>query len=648
MPQPRLPELTPRAVVLGLALSVVMGAANVYLGLKAGMTVSASIPAAVMARLILRPSDRGSSMLEANQVQTTASAGESLAAGIIFTMPALVMIGYWQSFEYATVTLVALTGGLLGVLFMIPMRRVFIVNNPDLPYPEGIACAAVLRAGQDRAEANGRPSIKSDPEARPLIIGGLVGALFKLLTGFFGIVKGSVETAFFAAGPGAASRVFFLGADISPMLVAVGLIVRLNVAVLLFLGGALAWLIAIPILGVQGAPSTDPIEAAVHVWSTQVRYIGVGAMVVGGVSSIFNVRQGLEAAIAELGQHFRFDRKKRSRSEDSPGRPLDETDRDLPSLVIVGLIAFSVVLLVGVYYSFTQSVGITLLTTLVMFLASFFFTAVASYIVGLVGNSNSPVSGMTITAVLLTGGLLYLAGYSGLNGMVATLGVAAVVCCVACTAGDTCNDLKAGSLLGAAPFRQQIMQMLGIAVAALAMSPVLQLLHENTPGQIGGRNLPAPQASLFASLARGFAGEGHLPWDMVAIGLGVGIVILAVDAGLRRMKSGFRAHLMPIAVGIYLPFGISVPILAGGLIAHFATRRMPPQQADTSLHRGILFGSGTIAGESLMGVGLAGLTALGLQRYRGQFPDWLVNTTTLLLAIFGLFLFVRYSRQKSG
>jgi putative OPT family oligopeptide transporter len=578
-------EITLRVVVLGLLLAVVMGAANVYVGLKAGMTVSASIPAAVVAMLLFRTLFSNSSILEANQVQTCASAGESLAAGIIFTMPALVMIGYWGSFDFWSVTCIAMTGGLLGILFMIPMRKVFVADNDELPYPEGVACAAVLEAGQQHAPGG---------EGRRLVLGGLLGAVFALGAKLFGVFSATLEAAAVYS-----SRTFYFGGDLSPMLVAVGFIVRLHIAVLIFLGGALSWLIAIPLYG--GGDANDAVEGAYAIWSSQIRFVGVGAMVVAGLASLFSVRRGLVAAVTEL------------RSSLDGARELHDHQRDIPApaILVIGLLC--VVSLALVNYHFTGGVGITLLATTVMLLMGFFFTAVASYIVGLVGNSNSPVSGMTITAVLVAGGLLWLFNYSGMDAMVATLGIAAIVCCVACTSGDVCNDLKTGSLVGAAPYRQQMMQIAGVMVAALVMAPVLTLLHENTPGGIGGRELAAPQASLFAALARGFAGNGTLPWNMIGYGVAVGIMILGVDWYLRLLGMKFRAHLMPIAVGMYLPFGLAVPILIGGLIAYFHTRGRDQAEHTRALHGGVLFSSGVIAGEALMSVGLACMAALGIQ-----------------------------------
>lgn len=330
-------ELTPRVLVLGLLLSVVMGAANVYVGLKAGMTVSASIPAAVMAMLLFRMLFRNSTIREANQVQTCASAGESLAAGIIFTMPALIIIEFWDSFNFWTVTIVAFTGGLLGILFMIPMRRVFVVGNNDLAYPEGVACAAVLQAGDTSRNSGESSETDSSGEGVKLFFGGLLGAAFKLVGGFFGLIAGSLEGARIVG-----TKVLYFGGDLSPMLVAVGYIVRLNVALLIFIGGSLAWLIGIPLFGT--AAGDDPaVDQAYKIWSEQVRFIGVGAMVLGGFSSLISVRAGLLAAISELWGGLRGKK-----------RQGDDQQRDIPSLLILALGIACTALLAMVNYHFTN------------------------------------------------------------------------------------------------------------------------------------------------------------------------------------------------------------------------------------------------------------------------------------------------------
>tara|TARA_B100000073_G_scaffold122165_1_gene99438 strand:+ start:1488 stop:3416 length:1929 start_codon:yes stop_codon:yes gene_type:complete len=635
-----IPELNLRVIILGLVLSVVMGSANVYLGLKAGMTVSASIPAAVVGMLVLRyfgrtgGSSHGGSILEANQIQTAASAGESLAAGIIFTMPALILIGVWQEFDMVLTTVIAFTGGLLGILFMIPMRQVFIVKNEDnLQYPEGLACASVLEAGQET---------DSSDNASSIIKGALLGGAFKGLISFVGLLKGGLETAYLIG-----NRIFFFGGDISPALLAVGFIVKLNVAVLIFIGGFIGWLIGIPLLGHGLEHAGNPVEGAWELWSTQIRYVGVGAMVVGGMSSIFRVRKGLVDAIKVL--------RKSQINIDQNNIPSNQ--KDIPPKAINIFSAIAVTLVGGVYYYITNDIAITVVTTIIMIIMAFFFTAVASYIVGLVGNSNSPVSGMTITAVLFTGGLLYVFGFSGTEGMVATLGVAAIVCCAACTSGDVCNDLKTGQIVGSTPFRQQIMQIAGVAVASLVMAPIMQLLHETTPGGIGGRELAAPQAGLFASLAKGFFGDGILPWNMVAIGAALGIIILSADSFLERWyklkniqnPNSFRLHLMPIAVGMYLPFGLSTPILIGGLLAHFILKENSSNKdPDSVLQKGVLLSSGLIAGESLMGILLAFVAGAGIQSLTLDLNPDLITVLTLSATLGTIWWLYTSSKLKNN
>jgi len=623
-----IPELNLRVILIGVALSIVMGSANVYLGLKAGMTVSASIPAAVMGMLVLKyigifsRKSKPGSILEANQIQTAASAGESLAAGIIFTMPALILIGIWQEFDMILTTVIAFTGGLLGILFMIPMRQVFIVSNEsNLKYPEGLACASVLEAGQEAGDPK---------QASSIIKGIMIGALFKGLISFAGVLRGVIETAVLSG-----NRILFFGGDISPALMAVGFIVRLNIAALIFIGGFLSWLIGIPLLGNGLEFSANPLEGAWQIWSTKIRYVGVGAMVIGGISSIYKVRKGLIDAIKVL----------RQSQNDSRQKSIPISERNMSPRVINILSLIAIVLVCVVYFNITNSITIALVTTAIMMVMAFFFTAVASYIVGLVGNSNSPVSGMTITAVLFTGGLLYIFGFSGTEGMVATLGVAAIVCCAACTSGDVCNDLKTGQIVGASPFRQQIMQIIGVGVASLVMAPIMQLLHENTPGGIGGRELAAPQAGLFASLANGFFGDGNLPWDMVAIGASLGIVLLIFDAFLEKNKSTFRLHVMPVAVGMYLPFGLSTPILIGGVIAHFINRKnKTDEESEKSLQNGILVSSGLIAGESLMGIMLAFIAGAGIKSLNlGMDP---IVTTAITIVALVVFILWFYKESK--
>ncbi len=610
-------ELTVYSISTGLALAVIMGAANVYLGLRVGMTVSASIPAAVVSLLLLRVLLGRQSVLEANQAQTAASAGESLAAGIIFTMPALVLVGVWHEFDMVLTTLVALAGGLLGIVLMVPMRRVFVTAD-TLPFPEGVACAAVLQTGQRTG----------DQDARQVIQGALFGFVFKALVSFVGVLKGTLEGAWLVG-----KSVVYLGSDLSVALLGVGMIVRLNIAALVFLGGGLGWLLTLPILSADVSSPENPVERAYAVWSQQVRYIGVGAMVVGGVVTIGQVWSGLGEAIRALLPAARI---RPTGAQDPP--------QDMP-LTWIGALTLGCLVLTGsVYFLFTERLDVTLTATTIMFVMALFFTAVASYIVGLVGNSNSPVSGMTITTVLATGLMLVLFGFTGTTGMLAILGVAAVVCCTACTAGDVCNDLKTGQLVGASPRRQQIMQIAGVAVAAVIMAPVLQLLHDYTPGGIGGKELAAPQAQLFASLARGFFGDGQLPWHLVGTGAVIGLVLVRVDRLLARRGAAFRLHLMPVAVGMYLPFGLSVPIFLGGLLSALLHRKRPSSSETAASQPGVLLASGAIAGEALTGVGIALAASLGFSRLGLGLPDEL-QTGLSVLAVLAVLLFF-YQRSR--
>lgn len=634
-------ELTATSLTAGLILSVVMGAANVYLGLRVGMTVSASIPAAVLATGLLRGLLNRRSILEANIVQTSASAGESLAAGIIFTMPALILTGIWEEFDFWTTTLVALSGGLLGILMMIPMRRAIVVESTDLKFPEGVACAEVLRAGA--AEDADSSSLGTN-----LVFGGLAaGAVIKGCAGFLGILKSSVHYATRTGG-----RTWYFGMDVSPALIAVGLIVGLPVAVQVFLGGALGWYVLIPMLS-GSATEMDAAEHAFNVWSTEVRYVGVGAMVVGGLAAIFRVRHGIAAAFRELfGNVFSSADASDAETESAPA------DRNLEFGYMAGLAVACSLVVFGIYYVLLErSPGITVLATVAALVLSFFFTAVASYIVGLVGNSNSPVSGMTISAVLLTGLLLWAGDYTGKAGILAMLGVAGVVCCVACTAGDVCNDLKTGQLVGATPRSQQIAQVLGVLAAAFIMAPVLTILHEGSlksgTGGIGGEELAAPQAGLFASLAEGFFGNGQIPWTMVGWGAGLAVLILLADIPLALKNSSFRLHVMPVAVGIYLPAELSVPILLGGILNWMITRKRTPDtesKTDAAEKRGVLLASGIIAGESLMGVLLGLLAFCGLTSLKlgAGAPEYLLESVSLVVLAAVLFFIYRFATDETA
>jgi len=621
-------EFTVLALGLGILVGLLMSVANVYLGLFAGMTVSASIPAAVISMGLLKGVLKRGTILENNIVQTVASAGESLAAGIIFTMPALIIAGVWTDFDYWTVTLVSMTGGMLGVLFMIPLRRPMIVEDPDLIYPEGVACSRVLRAGEEGGSG------------MRLVFGALgLGALVKALSDGVAATAGGLATAF-TAGP---SRLF-LGVTASPALIAVGYIVGFNIAALVFVGGAVSWLVGAPyltatkeyLLGGSAVALSDPaLEGLVK---SDVRYLGVGAMIVGGLWSIIHIRKGIARGVRETFGGYRA----AMTGEAPPVR----TEQDMARRWVLLLLSATVLVVLLLYRQLTHDIGESLLATALMVVCSFFFVAVAAYIVGLVGSSNSPVSGMTICSVLLTSGVIALFGYSGEAAILATMGVAGVVCCATCTSGDVCQDLKTGHLVGATPRLQQWAEVIGVLTASFVMAPVLGLLHRgygiatdaHLPLELQGNALEAPQASLFASLMEGFFGDSDLPWGLIAAGAAVGLVIVAVDQLLLAPRgSRFRLFVMPVAVGMYLPLGLSVAILLGGLVALLSSRRYRDAGERAEAHeKGVLLSSGLIAGEAIAGVLIAVPKAaeIALPDWAGPWSPWL--TAGVLAFVFTL------------
>lgn len=606
-------EFTWLSVGIGLGIALVMTAANVYLGLYAGMTVSASIPSAVLGMAAYRMLGRRE-VLGSNIVQTLASSGESLAAGAIFTIPALVLVGAWKDFRFWPTTLISMTGGLLGIAFMVPLRRLLIVESPQLTYPEGVACAEVLKSGAGGAKGG----------VAWLVKGFALGGGFKLLSSGLGLLNGTLEWAGRVGG-----RVVFLGSDLSPALLSVGFITGLGVASQVFLGGALAWLIGLPLLRPTGAmAAAAPLDAAWGLWSGQIRYLGVGAMVAGGLWSIFSIRTGIFQGLGSLARSYR---------RESSVRPA-RTDTDMPGRFLLLLLAICAMLTAGLYYYLLKSPGLTLITTLLMLAASFVLTGVSSYIVGLVGSSNNPVSGMTISALLGTAGFFLLLGFKGDSAILATLGVAAIVCCAACSAADCSQDLKTGYLVGSTPKAQQYAEVLGAVAPAFVIAPVLSLLHHSYGIGVG---LKAPQATLFASLAGGLFGKGSIPVGLIGIGAGIGIALIAGDAWLKARGSRFRLHPMPVAVGMYLPFTLSVPILIGGLIRWMGQRALARTAGegaaeDELSNAGVLLSSGLIAGESILGVALAACVYLRVPLAVAWHPSWLAwASMALFLALAG-------------
>ena len=633
-----LPELTLKAVLLGALLSVILSAANAYFGLFAGLTVSASIPAAVISMAILKLF-KNSNVLENNMVQTAASAGESLAAGVIFTLPALIIMGYWETFNYWETTLIAMTGGILGILFTIPLRNALIVKE-KLKFPEGVATAEVLKTGED-----GGGSV------RYLVWGAVVGGLFKLSDSALNLWDGLFEQAALIN-----QKVYlYFGLNLSPALVAVGYIVGLNVSFLVFLGGAISWYLGIPLyIATVGVPegASSAAEMGIMVWSSQIRYLGVGAMVVGGLWALLSLRQSLVTAFRSGVAAFR-----------KGGQQVQQarTELDTPMawvLIGIGVLIVPVFLL---YLREIENVAITGLMALIMVVAGFLFSAVAGYMAGLVGSSNNPISGVTIATILATA--LLLAALMGTDdpgrGAAATILVGAVVCCAAAIAGDNMQDLKAGHVLGATPYKQQIMQVVGVVAGALAIAPVLNNLliayGMGAPTAEHPDALAAPQATLMQSVADGIF-RGGLPWTMVAIGAGIAAVIIAIDVQLKNQGSNFRMPVLAVAVGLYLPLELDTSIFVGGLIAWAVERymqrrsadpaaRVPTTAKDRAEKAGLLLASGLITGEALMGIAIAiGIVASGpgqLQIFaESPYGSW-PGLILLILIVFSIYQTVK-------
>jgi len=605
-----LPEITIKAVFLGVFLSVVLAAANAYLGLFAGMTVSASIPAAVVSMGVLRLFRR-SNILENNIVQTAASAGESLAAGVIFTLPALVLLNFWTDFNFLWVTVIAGLGGVLGVLFTIPLRRALIVEA-KLKFPEGIATAEVLEAGQE-----GGKGVWCIAKAA------VVSGLFKVGAGALGLWPEIVEGA-----KGIGGSLLYFGSNLSPALLSVGYIVGLNIAVLIFIGGALNWLIAIPVCAafencpvVNGEP-LPALEWANQIWSAKTRYIGVGGMLVGGLWTVLKLRGSIFSGIKSGLEAYR--------GVSEGAGEITRTEKDIPMKWIVFLIIGSVVPLFLVYHVFVQDITVSLLMAVVMLITGFLFSAVAGYMAGLVGSSNNPISGVTIATVLVSALLLLLLmGKGAENGPAAAIIIGSVVCCAAAIAGDNMQDLKAGYIVQATPWKQQVMQLVGTVSAAFVMAPVLMLLLSayGFAGHSSAKDNPlaAPQANLMASVSKGVF-EGQLPWLFIGMGAVLAVVVIVLDEYLVRRGSSFRTPVLAVAIGIYLPLELEVPIFAGGMI-HQAVRlyknkrNSNQEEVEDSSRSGLLFASGLITGEALMGI-LIAIPIVILARKGVSLPLW--------------------------
>lgn len=577
------PELTVTSVVMGIILAVVFGAANAYLGLRVGMTVSASIPAAVVSMGVLRILLKRNSVLESNMVQTIGSAGESLAAGVIFTMPVLFL---WSSEGVTdkpgmlTIMLIALLGGLLGVLFMIPLRKALIVKeHKTLPYPEGTACAEVLLAGE-----------KGGASAKSVFVGMGLSALIKFVVDGLKMIPGTI------AIPIKALKTEF-STEIYPALVGVGYICGLKISSYLFAGGMLGWFVLIPAIVAFGGetvlyPGTVTIAemyeagGASAIWSSYIRYIGAGAVAAGGIFSLIK-------SLPLIFGTFRDTIKSLKGSNDDANGKMLRTDRDL-NIKIVVIAILVLIVLIAIF----PDIPVSIPGALIIAVFGFFFGAVSSRMVGLVGSSNNPVSGMTIATLLCATVILKASGDVGVHGMVGAIAIGSIICIVAAMAGDTSQDLKTGYILGSTPVKQQIGELIGAVVSAIAIGGVLKLL--DAAWGFGSAELSAPQATLMKMIVEGVM-NGNLPWMLVFIGVFIAVVIEILGIPV-----------LPVAIGLYLPLEMSVPIMIGGLIKHFISKKESKEEAENEAGGGVLFCSGLIAGEGIIGIVLAILAVLGV------------------------------------
>jgi len=599
-----LPELTFRAVVLGVLMAVVLGAANAYLGMRAGLTVAATFPAAVVAMAALRA--LGGSVLEENISRTTASVGEALVAGAIFTIPAFVISGVWDELRYWESTAIMLVGGLLGVLFIIVLRRTMVVEA-DLPFPESVAAAELVKAGQ-----GGQTGAKYVFQAM-----GMAG-LWELIKNSNGIqIVSSSATTFVNLGRSTiemlGQQISYLGGFIlqtpsaSPALVGVGFIVGPAISSTLFAGAVLGWLLLVPLglflnpeLTAEATDTPALIALSTEVWLKQIRPLAVGTMIVAAFYTLFKLRTSL---IEGIGRAFTDIQKARSGAGTVTRQNLD-LDFTKVGMAIAGL----AVPLFGLYWFFSGSVPGALLLTVVMVILGFLFAAVAGYLVGLLGSSNNPISGLTLSTLLISAILMVGIGVTGPAGILGVLGVAGVVCCAAGIAGDMLQDLKVGHILGGTPWKMEVGEIIGVVIAALVL--IWPMIVMDQVYEIGSAELPAPQAGLMALMAQGIVG-GEMAWPLVTTGMFLALGLILINS----------PSPMLIAVGMYLPFSSTSAIFVGGIIAwmlsrSLASRGASEEAATRATNTGVLLSSGFIAGEALMAVLLAfvvvGGTAFGI------------------------------------
>ena len=622
-PEKIVPELTIRAILVGVILAIIMGSANAYLGLYAGMTVSAAIPGAIMALALLKPFRP--TVLEVTLGMMGAASGEALAAGVIFTIPALVVIGAWSHIYYIQTTLIALIGGILGVLWMVLLRRALIVKT-DLPFPEGIAVAAVINTavGMEEEEGGGGSFW--------MLLGAVLAGLVKFCQVSLNVIKGKIE-AVFAAGKyyvlgKSTEGYFYAGTAASPALLGVGYIIGPKIAAYVFAGGLLGWVIITPLIIVStGLPAGETaLGGFMYIWSEYVRYLGVGAMVVGGLYTIWKLREnlihGIKEAIIGL-RGGKVETKKR-------------TDMDLDIKKVFLAIGFLILPVFLIYAWLSHMYAVSLFMAVLLVILTFVASAIAGYMAGLLGSSNNPISGVTVAVLLFVSILMLAFGATGSAGMAVVIGMAAVVCCGAAISGDVLQSMAAGQMLGATPWKQQLAEIIGVSAAAPILAIVVQALDKAYG--IGSTDLPAPQAFLMGGIVKGVIG-GEMVWPFVIAGAFLALVLILMDIPV-----------LPVAIGIYLPFTLSVPILVGGIVRAVIDRKLKalsPEEEEEEIsdwemaikktgikpkekaHRaGLLFSAGLIAGEAIMGVIgaflIIGNINLGLLKEAPAWPGMLI------------------------
>ena len=626
-----LPEFTVTSILMGIILAVVFGAANAYLGLKVGMTVSASIPAAVISLGVIRVIMKKNSILESNMVQTIGSAGESLAAGAIFTMPALFLWAEEGKIDmpgYLEITLIALFGGILGVLFMIPLRKALIVEeHGTLPYPEGMACAEVLLAGEEGGS-----------NASTVFAGMGLGAAFKFIVDGLKIVPSDIAT------PNIKGYAGQIGVEIYPALIGVGYICGPSISSYMFAGGIIAWLVLIPAVvffggsidfatlgntGLAGQTIAEVYEAngASAIWSNVIKYVGAGAIATGGVISLLKSLPLIIKTFAGAMKSLK----------NTSGGTNVRTDRDLKMPVVLGIILIVIILIWLV-----PSVPVSLLGAFLIAIFGFFFATVSSRMVGLIGSSNNPVSGMAIATLLISTFVLKATGMAGMTGAIA---IGSIICVIAAIAGDTSQDLKTGFIVGATPAKQQVGELIGVVASGFAIAGVMSLL--NKAWGFGSAEIPAPQATLMKMIVEGIM-DAKLPWVLVFMGV---FLALALEV--------LRVPVMPFAIGLYLPIYLSCGIMVGGVVRLFLDKKKEAEaKKKEMISNGTLYCAGMIAGEGLVGILMAVLAIIkvgdnsigaiigGLFNLSGAAGN-IVGLIVLALMILSLLKFSVWSKTKS-